>query len=261
MLVPEAAMDLGLDGKVAIVTGGARGIGRGIATVLHAEGARVVVADVDRDGAVATAKDLGLAGAYGCDVRVEEQVRSLVDAVAVEHGGLDIVVSNAGICSLSPVTQMPYGLWRDLMAVNLDGTFLVLKYAGGYLAGHGGGAIVVVASIAGWKGWPGVGHYAASKAAVLSLVQTVALELKPAGVRVNAVCPGMIDTQLAMDMVADYGTVLGVVDAETLLVGRQGRYGRPEEIGDVVAFLASERAELVSGSAYVVDSALTAGQL
>jgi NAD(P)-dependent dehydrogenase (short-subunit alcohol dehydrogenase family) len=188
-------------------------------------------------------------------------VRALVEGAAAEHGGLDVVVSNAGICSLSPITAMPYGLWRDLMSVNLDGTFLVLKHAGGYLAGHGGGVIVVVATVAGWRGWPAVGHYAASQAGVLSLVQTAAMELKPAGVRVNAVCPGIIDTAMAATLVADYGAVLGVADAEGLLLGRQGRYGRPEEIGDVVAFLASDRAELVSGSAYVVDNTFTAGQL
>ncbi|MDQ6606346.1 MAG: SDR family oxidoreductase, partial [Actinomycetota bacterium] len=157
----------------------------------------------------------------------------------------------------NPIVQMPLEEWRHVMSVDLDGVFLCTKHAGLAMASGGGGSIINIASIKAFGGAPATGHYGAAKAGVVSLTKTAALELRPSGVRVNAICPGWIDTDMVNDRKAELEQVLGISFDE--YIGHiQGRLGEPEEIVGLAVFLASERSKFSSGTAYVVDGGATA---
>lgn len=246
-----------LEGKVAIVTGGAKGIGQAIAEKLSAAGALVVIADIDQAAASEAASKLERAESAACDVRDEQQVAALISDTVAKHGHLDVMVANAGVATVKPLVQMPLEEWRDVMSVDLDGVFLCTKHAGLAMAGNGGGSIINIASIKAFGGAPATGHYGAAKAAVVSLTKTAAMELRDAGVRVNAICPGWFATDMVNDRKAELEGVLGV-SFDDYIAHIQGRLGEPDEIGSLAVFLASERSRFSSGTAYVVDGGATA---
>jgi NAD(P)-dependent dehydrogenase (short-subunit alcohol dehydrogenase family) len=246
-----------LDDRAAIVTGAAKGIGLAIAKRLSEAGARVVLADIDGGRAQQAASTLQNAEAVACDVRDEDQVAQLVRDTVERHGQLDVMVSSAGIATVRPLVQMTHAEWRDVLAVDLDGVFLCTKHAALAMAGSGGGSIINIASIKAFGGAPATGHYGAAKAGVVSLTKTAALELRPMGIRVNAICPGWIRTSMVLDRKEELEGVLGVGFDE--YIGHiQGRLGEPEEIAGLALFLASDRSRFSSGTAYVVDGGATA---
>lgn len=245
-----------LDDKVAIVTGAAKGIGLAVASRLHTEGATVVLSDIDADGVNAAASALDCE-AVVCDVRDEDAVSALVTGTMEKHGHLDIMVANAGVADVAPIVAMSLEQWRAVLAVDLDGVFLCNKHAAAAMAAAGSGSIINIASIKAFGGAPGTGSYGAAKAGVVSLTKTLAIEMRDAGVRVNAVCPGWLDTDMVNDKRGELEAVLGV-SFDEVIEHIQGRLGSPDEIAGLVAFLASERSRFCSGSTYVADGGATA---
>jgi NAD(P)-dependent dehydrogenase (short-subunit alcohol dehydrogenase family) len=247
--------------KTAIVTGSAKGIGFAIAKQLSAAGANVVVSDVDEAGAKAAAEQIPRAVAIACDVRDEDQVKSLVDQTVATLGGLHVMVPNAGIGIVGPIVETDLAAWRAVTSVNLDGVFLSLRYAAPAIIASGGGAIVPVASVTGTAGSPLIASYAASKAAVINLTKTAAVELGPFGVRVNAVLPGFVGTDLVNDRAPEFEAALGLPTGGfgDFIAQKQGRYGTVEEVAQAVLFLASEESSFCSGSGLALDGGLTAG--
>jgi NAD(P)-dependent dehydrogenase (short-subunit alcohol dehydrogenase family) len=246
-----------LEGKVAIVTGAAKGLGLAVAHSLDAEGATVVVSDVDGDAAANAAASFDHGEAATCDVRDEAQVQALVDETVQRHGHVDIMVANAGIATVSPLAEMSLEQWRELMSVNLDGVFLSVKHAARPMAAAGSGVILIMGSTTALATVPLIGHYAAAKAGVVSLAKTAALELRAAGVRVNAICPGFIGTDMVSDNIDALEAGLGM-DVPAVIEQAQGRLGTAEEVGRLAVFLASDRSSFSSGCAYVLDGGATA---
>lgn len=234
-------------GKVAIVTGGASGIGLATIRRLVGEGGRVVVGDIDEPKLAAVADELGDAVAtVRCDVTVEADVECLVETAFSRFGRLDIAFANAGIGSAGRITDMDMSEWSRVLDVNLTGPCLVIKHAGGRMTA--GGSIVVTASLNAVQPGTGMAAYCASKAGVAMLVEVAALELGPAGIRVNAVAPGLVITPLTEGLTLFPNIIDEYVENAPL-----GRYATPEEIAGVVTFLASDDASFVSGSLYLVD--------
>ena len=243
-----------VSGQVALVTGAASGIGRATALIFAREGAQVACADRDEVGAVETAERVrkldGEARAYVVDVASEEQVRGLVERVVADFGRIDCAHNNAGISGV-PGTIQDTSLedWSRVIAINLTGVFLCMKYEIAQMLGQGGGAIVNTSSGAGVIGAPGLGHYTASKHAVLGLTKTAALENARTGIRVNAVCPGSIDTPMLQ------ATIAGSEQVKQMVLRSQpgGELGTPEQIAEAVVWLCSERASFVTGHSMLVD--------
>lgn len=249
-----------LSGKRCLVTGAASGIGRAIATVLVESGAQVMLSDVDETAVAKTAAELG-APSLRCDVGVTVEVERALRAAVEEFGGLDVLCNNAGIEQLSSLVDQTESEFDRILGVNVKGVWLGIKYGAPAIAASGGGAIVNTSSIAGLGGAPLLGAYAATKAAVVSLTQTAALELRPFGVRVNCVCPGLIETPMIDRLLGPLGQVTEAaigIGAEQLVQNLQGRLGSPWEVAEAVAYLASERAAFISGVAFPVDNGLTA---
>jgi NAD(P)-dependent dehydrogenase (short-subunit alcohol dehydrogenase family) len=244
----------------ALVTGGARGIGEAIARRLAADGARVAIADVDEAGARDVAAQLG-DGALGlrCDVRSADDVRAAVDAATASFGGLDLLVNNAGIEIAKPLAEVTDEEFDRLMDINVNGVFRCTKAALPALSG-GGGAIVNIASVAGMRGSALQVAYCASKAAVIRMTEVCALELRPLGIRVNAVCPGLVDTDMATALRAPAEALTGMPFDE-LVAAKQGRLGTPEEVAEMVAFLASDDAAFITGAHYALDGGMTGALL
>lgn len=245
-----------LNGKVAIVTGAGKGIGRAVAQRLAEAGASVICADLDEAATTAVAEQVGGAAAV-CDVTDEAQVQKLVADAVAEHGSLDVLVCSAGIASVAPLVEMSLQEWRRVLAVDLDGVFLCTKHAAAAMAASGGGSIINIASIKAFGGSPATGHYGAAKAGVVSLSKTAAIEMRDYGVRVNAVCPGWIDTDMVRDNKAALEAILPVT-FEEYIAHVQGGLGTVDDLTGVVLFLASDRSRFSSGSAFVVDGGATA---
>lgn len=254
-------MTLPLDGRTAIVTGAAGGIGLAIARRLCEDGAHVVVSDLDAAAAQAAADTLPRATAISCDVRDEAQVQALVDETVRRRGGLHVMVPNAGVAGVAPLVATDLAEWRRVTSVNLDGVFLCLRYAAPAIMASGGGSIVTVASVTATAGTPLVGPYGAAKAGVVNLTKTAAVELRAHGVRVNAVLPGFVETALVTAQVGTFEAALGLPDGgfAGLIAQKQGRFGTVREVADAVAFLAGPESSFCSGTGLVLDGGLDAG--
>jgi len=244
------------EGRVAIVTGASSGIGRATAARLASEGARVCLADINAD-ALSGAMPEGDHMIHAVDVSDEGQVAAMIDAVVEKWGRLDAVANNAGVSrGYQPITENDFDDWQFVLGVNLQGVAKVLKHAAKVMIEQKAGAIVNTASVAGIRSGAGGNAYSASKAGVISLTQTAACDLGGYGVRVNAVCPGLIETGMTK-RVFDYAREN---DKEHKLGSRceLRRYGRPEEIAAAIAFLASDDASYITGQALPVDGGNTA---
>jgi NAD(P)-dependent dehydrogenase (short-subunit alcohol dehydrogenase family) len=233
-----------LAGKIAIVTGAASGIGKAAVDLFRSEGATVLGADI-ADGADVRA-----------DVGSEADVKLLVQQAVTEHGGLDIVFANAGISGgWSTIAEQTAEDWSEILRINLIGPFLAIKYAAPLIATRGGGSIICTASVAGLRSGAGGAAYSASKAGVINLVQNACQQLSGSGVRVNAICPGLIETGMTRpmyDMARDRGQEGRIGELNPLKRG-----GEPDEIARAALFLASDESSYVNGQALVVDGGLS----
>ncbi|MEM0909241.1 MAG: SDR family NAD(P)-dependent oxidoreductase, partial [Pseudomonadota bacterium] len=228
--------------RLALITGGARGIGYACAEALTEDGCKVIIADIDEDGAKAAADQLGGVG-YGVDTGDAAQITALFDAIEADQGPLSVLVNNAGLAKAGDFLELSAEDWQRVIDVNLTGVFLTLQRAAkGMVAAGIKGAIINMSSINAQVAIPTIASYCASKGGVMQLTKSAALALAPHGVRVNAVGPGSIDTAMLAGVNAN-------PDAMKMVMSRtpMKRVGAPREIGDVVAFLASEKASYITG--------------
>ncbi len=247
-------------GKVALVTGGTSGIGRETAIAFAREGARVVVAGrrhVEGEETVRAIRDAGGEGLFvKTDVSHEPEVRSLIEQAVSAFGRLDCAFNNAGVEQPSgPIDQQDEGLFDHLFGINVKGTWLCLKYEIPCMLKTGGGAIVNNASGAGLVGVPGMSLYAATKHAVIGLTRSAALEYAKAGVRINAVCPGAVET----DMFSRFARSDPQLKDQIMASHPIGRVGKPAEVASAVLWLCSEGGGFVVGHALSVDGGYVAG--
>ncbi len=248
-----------LAGKIAIVTAAGSGIGRACALRFGVEGARVVVNDIVADAADAVVREIEAAGGAAVsapgDVGSSERVTAIVQDAAARFGRVDVLLNNAASPLFGKVEDMSDAMWRAVFAVTLDATFYGMRAALPVMAAQGSGSIINTASAAGLGGMIGLGAYGAAKAAVVNLTKTAALEVAARGVRVNAICPGSIDTpplRLFVDAIPG-----GRAAFERSIPVK--RIGLPEEIASVAAFLASDDAAYVTGAVIVADGGVVAG--
>ncbi len=249
-----------LGGKVAIVTGAAAGIGRATALRFATEGASIVVADLRAPEAADVAAEIlaegGTAVSIGIDVSADADARAAVALAVDTYGRLDVVVNNAGIGATGSVVTLDEATWDRVWAVNVKGGFLLSKHAVPVLRRSGGGSILFTASDGGLQGTTGLLAYNASKAAVINMVRTMALDHARHGIRVNCVCPGPVDTAILDGMLGQSGLTREVMGAG---VPWEARVGRPEEIAEAFLFLASADAGYITGVALPVDGGMIAG--
>jgi 3-hydroxybutyrate dehydrogenase len=245
-----------LNGKVALVTGAASGIGRATALTFAREGAKLVIADMNEDGGQQTAHMItengGEATFVHVDVSNATEVKAMISKAVETYGRLDCAHNNAGVTQRDypPTGEYPEDDWNRVIAVNLTGVWLCLKYELQQMAQQGGGAIVNTASAAGLIGLAGRAAYVASKHGVVGLTKTAALEYAKQGIRVNCVCPGYIRTPMVEYVIQHEGPQL-----EEQMAAREpiGRLGKPEEIAETVVWLCSDAASFVTGHAMAVD--------
>jgi 3alpha(or 20beta)-hydroxysteroid dehydrogenase len=245
-----------LAGKVAIITGAARGQGEAEARLFVAEGARVVLTDVLADEVVAVASSLGdAASALAHDVTDAAAWQRVVDAADERFGGVDVLVNNAAVHWIRPLLQETPDDLRRIWEVNLLGPMLGMQAVAAAMEARGGGSVVNISSLAGQKGFYGHAAYGATKWGLRGVSQVAAVELGPLGIRVNSVYPGMIDTAMLPRSGDDDADAARAADLPL------GRVGRPEEVAEVVAFLASDAASYLSGAELVVDGGSKAGRV
>ncbi|MBR6767231.1 MAG: SDR family oxidoreductase [Clostridia bacterium] len=248
-----------LDGKKGFVTGGARGIGKCTATAFAEAGADVAIVDMDYETALETAKEIAEATgrkviAIKCDVTKEDEVQAMVDEVVEKLGGLDFCHANAGICINAPAEEMTYAQWFKIIDVNLNSVFLTDTIAGKYMLAHGGGSIINTASMS--------AHivnvpqpqcaYNASKAGVIQLTKSLAIEWAQKGVRVNSISPGYIETDLIKK-----AAHLQPLIAKWKELSPMARLGTPEELEAICVYLAGDAATFTTGSDFIIDGAFT----
>ncbi|MEC7760840.1 MAG: SDR family NAD(P)-dependent oxidoreductase [Pseudomonadota bacterium] len=240
-----------LTGKRIIVTGAATGIGKAVATACIAEGARVVIADLNSEVGQATADAMG-AWFVTCDVSDEASVKAMIGQAVNQMGGLDGLVNNAGLQKAGPIETTSLSDWDALMAVNIRGVFLATREAIPHLKAAGGGSIVNTASLAGKRGGPGIGAYAASKGGVMAFTTATALELARESIRANSVCPGFIDTPFNDPAIG----FMGGREAQARTVDTMvpmGRQATPDEVAPMYVYLLSDEASYVTAQALSVD--------
>jgi len=249
---------LRLDGKSAFVTGGARGIGKSIAAALAEAGANVAIVDIDIDEAKKTAReiaDLGVKStAIETDVTDAAQVNAMVDEVVFAFGRLDIAFCNAGICVNAPADEMTLEQWKKVIDVNLTGVFLTAQAAGKVMLAQGGGSIITTASMS--------GHivnipqpqcaYNASKAGVIQLTKSMAIEWAQRNVRVNSISPGYIGTDLVLN-----APLLRPLIEQWSAVSPMRRIGRPDELQAIAVYLAGDASSFTTGSDFIIDGGFT----
>jgi 3alpha(or 20beta)-hydroxysteroid dehydrogenase len=237
-----------VDGKVALVSGGARGIGASVARTLVAEGGQVVVGDIRDEEGTALAEELGGAVRYvRLDVTEPDGWQAAVEATVREFGKLNVLVNNAGIANGSLIQKFDLDQWKRVLDINLTGTFLGMKSCADSIIAAGGGSIINVSSIEGLRGTAWAHGYVASKWAVRGLTKSVAMELAPFGVRVNSIHPGLIRTPLTEGIPDD------------LIRIPLGRPGQPVEVANFVLFLASDESSYATGAEFVVDGGTVQG--
>jgi 3alpha(or 20beta)-hydroxysteroid dehydrogenase len=231
-----------VDGKVALISGGARNIGGASARLLVAEGAKVIIGDLlDEEGA-ALAAELGDSARYvHLDVTSDDDWRAAVALTVTEFGKLDVLFNNAGIFNGGPINRYKAELWHQMLDVNLTGAFLGMRAASDAMIAAGGGSIINTSSIEGLRGTPWAHGYVASKWGLRGLTKSVALELAPHGIRVNSIHPGRISTPATDAM------------PEDMIPIPLGRPGKPEEVATFVLFLASDESSFSTGAEFVVD--------
>ena len=245
---PSSTISFGLGGRVCLVTGAAQGIGAACARRLAREGARLVLCDVADAAGQALADELGALYLH-CDVGEKAQVDALMAQVVHTHGGLDVLVSNAGIFKAAPFLEVSEADFQAVLRVNLHGAFLVGQAAARVMAAAGRGSIVHMSSVNATLAIPSIASYNVSKGGLNQLTRAMALALAGQGVRVNAVAPGTIATELAARAVLTDEAARGRILSRTPL----GRLGEPSEVADAVAFLASDAASYITGEVLVVD--------
>ncbi len=264
-----------VDGKVALVTGGASGIGAACAETLAREGAAVIVSDIDDAGGNALVATIAAAGGRAVylphDVTSEESWHIVIGDIERRHGRLDILVSNAGIGIMcTSIVEMSLADWRRQTAVNLDGVFLSVKYCLPLLRKSGGGSIIMTSSIAGLRGSATLAGYCATKGGVRLFAKAIAMECASRGdnIRVNSVHPGIIDTPIWGKIRPDLAAAAGGRNAPAIDIeeyGRRGaplgRVGKPQDIANGVLFLASDASSYITGSELVIDGGITGGQI
>jgi NAD(P)-dependent dehydrogenase (short-subunit alcohol dehydrogenase family) len=258
-----------LAGKVAIITGGAKGIGRGMVELFVQEGAKVVVADVDDGAGEALAASLGPAARFKrCDVASREEVQALVDFAVSEFGALHVMCNNAGISdnAYGPLLDQDFAPFERVLKVDLLGVMLGTQIAARHMAGHGGGSIINTSSIGGVRPGHGVTIYRAAKSGVITFSQCAAIELGEHLVRVNTICPGNIPTEIGTYAAPEPGMTQAEADRmrAAILAVRMSRQplkrqGRPEDIAQAAVFLASDRSQQITGQTLSIDAGATAG--
>ena len=248
------AMSSRFKGKAAFITGGASGIGAATARLLAREGARLALADMNENALATLTAELGDAAISMCvDVADPDDIQSAVERAADQFGRIDILFNNAGIVGVGRAPDLDVETWKRVLAGDLDAVFYGAKAALPFMISNGGGAIVNTASISGLGGDYLYGAYNAAKAGVINYTRTLALDHAKENIRVNCICPGLIETPLAADLMDHPGLV---ADFKRRIP--MGRFGRPAEIAEAVAFLASDAAAYITGAALVADGGLTA---
>ncbi|QDZ16315.1 glucose 1-dehydrogenase [Humibacter ginsenosidimutans] len=235
-------------GKVAIVSGGSRGMGASHVRTLVAEGAKAVIADVLDDNGKALAAELGENAIFvHLDVTDPEQWTAAVQAAVEAFGTVDILVNNAGIANGAPLESFPTDAWQKILDINLSGVFYGMRAVVPVMKQHSSGSIVNVSSVEGLRGSVGLHGYVASKFGVRGITKSAALELGPAGIRVNSIHPGLIETPMTTN-----------ISAESLQIAL-GRAAQPAEVSKLVLFLASDESSYSTGAEFVIDGGLVAG--
>ncbi len=250
-----------IDGKVAVVTGAGSGIGMAVAMRLARDGAAIVVADMNLEAARATAERINASGGNAMQVQVDVtqsiQLEAMLEKVVAVHGRVDILVACAGIVQARPILEISEAEWDRVFAVNTRGLFFTLQVVAKQMVRQRAGVIVNISSAAARGPRPIFAHYAASKAAVISITWSAAAALAPHGITVNAVCPGVVETpmwdRIDDDMVTRFGTAPGQIVHERLASIPLGRLERPEDVAGAVAFLVSPDAGYITGQAINVD--------
>ena len=240
-----------LDGKVAVITGAARGIGRATLEVFLAEGARVVATDLDATTLAEVAGDSDQVVTVVGDVSVEDDARAMIEAAISAYGRVDVLVANAGVIPLSTIDQTSAADWDHVMAVDGRGMFLTCKFAIEHMARQGSGSIVLLSSISGQRGQVGQAAYGPAKYVATGLTHHLAVEWAGRGIRVNAVAPGTIRTDAVVSLLETPEGQAYVEEIE----GRHpiGRLGEPREVAEAIAFLASDAASFITGAVLPVD--------
>lgn len=244
-----------LKGKAVIITGARRGMGKADALAFAENGAKVVVADISQEECQLVVDEIEKNGGEGlavkCDVSNEKEVEEMIKKTVEKFGKVDILVNNAGICQFKPFLELTEDEWKKTLDINLKGYFFCAKAAAKEMAKQKSGAIVNITSVVMGQigmGMAGLAHYSASKGGIAALTKTLALELAPYNIRVNAIAPGAIDTPMTASVKED-----SKILEQTLAMIPMRRMGKPEEIAKAVLFLSSDDSSYITGSIVVVD--------
>jgi 3-hydroxybutyrate dehydrogenase len=251
-----------MQNKVAVVTGGASGIGRAVAEKLASLGCKVVIADFNPQSGNATAAQIG-ASFIQADLSDAEQCRSVIAQAAQLHGSVDILVNNAGFQHISPIEEFPVEQWNKLIGVMLTAPFLLIRYAWPMMKQKGWGRVINIASVHAMVASPFKAGYISAKHGVIGLTKTAALEGGEFGITVNAICPAYVRTPLVENQIADQARTRGIPEDQVvtdvmLKNAAIKKLIEPEEVADLVAFLASDQASSITGSSLTIDSGWTA---